>query len=99
MVRVALPGRGVAQLGSAPAWGAGGRWFKSSRPDHTYRPVRAASPTPAGRRRERISFGGRRDVPSLGGGPRAGLPGRRAPRRRAARALVAALAATGARRR
>src|SRR5438046_1611862 len=28
------PGRGVAQLGSAPAWGAGGRWFKSSRPDH-----------------------------------------------------------------
>ena len=28
------PGRGVAQPGSAPAWGAGGRWFKSSRPDH-----------------------------------------------------------------
>ena len=26
--------RGVAQLGSAPASGAGGRWFKSSRPDH-----------------------------------------------------------------
>ena len=26
--------RGVAQLGSAPAWGAGGRRFKSSRPDH-----------------------------------------------------------------
>jgi hypothetical protein len=26
--------RGVAQPGSAPAWGAGGRWFKSSRPDH-----------------------------------------------------------------
>ena len=25
--------RGVAQLGSAPASGAGGRWFKSSRPD------------------------------------------------------------------
>ena len=25
--------RGVAQLGSAPALGAGGRWFKSSRPD------------------------------------------------------------------
>ena len=25
--------RGVAQLGSAPAWGAGGRWFKSSLPD------------------------------------------------------------------
>jgi len=26
--------RDVAQLGSAPALGAGGRWFKSSRPDH-----------------------------------------------------------------
>ena len=26
-------GRGVAQLGSAPAWGAGGRWFESSHPD------------------------------------------------------------------
>src|SRR5258705_13509050 len=26
--------RGVAQPGSAPAWGAGGRRFKSSRPDH-----------------------------------------------------------------
>ena len=25
--------RGVAQPGSAPALGAGGRWFKSSRPD------------------------------------------------------------------
>ena len=25
--------RGVAQSGSAPALGAGGRWFKSSRPD------------------------------------------------------------------
>src|SRR2546425_6313286 len=29
-----LRDRGVAQLGSAPASGAGGRWFKSSRPDH-----------------------------------------------------------------
>ena len=27
-------GRGVAQPGSAPAWGAGGRKFESSRPDH-----------------------------------------------------------------
>ena len=27
--------RGVAQPGSAPASGAGGRWFKSSRPDHS----------------------------------------------------------------
>ena len=26
--------RGVAQPGSAPAWGAGGRQFKSGRPDH-----------------------------------------------------------------
>ena len=26
--------RGVAQSGSAPALGAGGRWFESSRPDH-----------------------------------------------------------------
>ncbi len=25
--------RGVAQPGSAPAWGVGRRWFKSSRPD------------------------------------------------------------------
>ncbi len=28
-----MPRRGVAQPGSAPASGAGGRWFKSSRPD------------------------------------------------------------------
>ena len=27
--------RGVAQPGSASVWGTGGRWFKSSRPDHT----------------------------------------------------------------
>ena len=27
--------RGVAQPGSAPALGAGGRWFESSRPDHS----------------------------------------------------------------
>src|SRR5690348_13282208 len=27
--------RGVAQPGSAPALGAGGRWFKSNRPDQT----------------------------------------------------------------
>ena|SRR5450432_2586225 len=33
-------GRGVAQPGSAPAWGAGGRKFESSRPDHyRLRPV------------------------------------------------------------
>src|SRR5215217_4098673 len=25
--------RGVAQSGSAPEWGSGGRWFESSRPD------------------------------------------------------------------
>jgi hypothetical protein len=29
-------GRGVAQPGSALAWGASGRWFKSSRPDHCF---------------------------------------------------------------
>ena len=28
-----MSGRGVAQPGSAPALGAGGRWFESSRPD------------------------------------------------------------------
>jgi hypothetical protein len=28
------PRRGVAQFGSALAWGARGRWFESSRPDH-----------------------------------------------------------------
>jgi hypothetical protein len=31
---VVLKCRGVAQPGSAPALGAGGRWFESSRPDH-----------------------------------------------------------------
>src|SRR5438045_9755979 len=29
------PGRGVAQPGSASHWGCGGRWFESSRPDHS----------------------------------------------------------------
>ena len=29
-------GRGVAQFGSAPEWGSGGRWFESSRPDQTH---------------------------------------------------------------
>ena len=28
--------RGVAQSGSAPEWGSGGRWFESSRPDHPH---------------------------------------------------------------
>ena len=32
-----FPGRGVAQPGSALAWGASGRWFKSSRPDQLCR--------------------------------------------------------------
>ena len=31
---LAIHCRGVAQPGSAPALGAGGRWFESSRPDH-----------------------------------------------------------------
>lgn len=30
-----IPSRSVAQHGSAPALGAGGRWFESSRSDHT----------------------------------------------------------------
>src|SRR5437868_5750011 len=30
------PGRGVAQPGSASHWGCGGRWFESSRPDHSF---------------------------------------------------------------
>ena len=34
-----IQGRGVAQLGSAPALGAGGRWFESSRPDQFSRGV------------------------------------------------------------
>ena len=44
--------RGVAQPGSAPALGAGGRWFESSRPDHFPRfrtrvtPAMASQPTP-----------------------------------------------------
>ena len=32
-----IPGRGVAQPGSASHWGCGGRWFESSRPDHFIR--------------------------------------------------------------
>jgi methylenetetrahydrofolate reductase (NADPH) len=31
---ISTQSRGVAQPGSAPALGAGGRWFESSRPDH-----------------------------------------------------------------
>ena len=41
---VSISRRGVAQPGSAPALGAGGRRFKSSRPDHlqvTHHPVPA----------------------------------------------------------
>ncbi len=30
--------RGVAQPGSAPEWGSGGRWFESSRPDQISKP-------------------------------------------------------------
>ena len=32
--------RGVAQPGSAPAWGAGGRQFESGRPDHCREPMK-----------------------------------------------------------
>src|SRR4030095_11243164 len=38
--------RGVAQPGSAPALGAGGRWFESSRPDHPLTFVRVWSARP-----------------------------------------------------
>jgi hypothetical protein len=38
--------RGVAQPGSAPDWGSGGRWFKSSRPDHFPRCERAPDRVP-----------------------------------------------------
>ncbi len=31
--------RDVAQLGSAPLWGSGGRGFKSRRPDHRRDPL------------------------------------------------------------
>ncbi len=31
---IVTTGRGVAQPGSAPQWGCGGRRFESSRPDH-----------------------------------------------------------------
>ena len=33
-------GRGVAQPGSAPQWGCGGREFESPRPDQIYRRIR-----------------------------------------------------------
>ena len=32
-IPVARLSRGVAQSGSAPGWGPGGRWFESSLPD------------------------------------------------------------------
>ena len=50
MVRVQYTiSRGVAQPGSAPAWGAGGRVFESHRPDHFFsneRPSRSKSIEP-----------------------------------------------------
>ena len=36
---LAYTNRGVAQLGSALAWGARGRWFESSLPDQNHRYV------------------------------------------------------------
>src|SRR5262245_38496017 len=54
-MRSSVPsGRGVAQPGSAPAWGAGGRWFKSSRPDHFSRSRHLHGPP---RRRPRSNLG------------------------------------------
>ena len=50
--------RGVAQLGSAPASGAGGRKFKSSRPDHALvlhrRPFSAVVVSPPRSQRARL---------------------------------------------
>ncbi len=40
--------RGVAQSGSAPVWGTGGRGFKSRRPDHTSRTKRPRRSVRAG---------------------------------------------------
>src|SRR4028119_2162853 len=37
-------GRGVAQPGSASHWGCGGRWFESSRPDHSFLPPPSPRP-------------------------------------------------------
>ena len=45
-VRRLQHGRGVAQPGSAPQWGCGGRRFKSSRPDQL--PTKNRLPHPAG---------------------------------------------------
>ncbi len=41
--------RDVAQPGSAPAWGVGGRRFKSARPDHFYLETHKTRPWPGGR--------------------------------------------------
>ena len=48
-VIVGLSGRGVAQPGSAPAWGAGGRQFESGRPDHLKRKRRGDERNPSPR--------------------------------------------------
>ena len=68
--------RGVAQPGSAPALGAGGRGFESRRPDHRSclleREIDARGPAsaraaPAGRRRSRCACVQRDDVNVAGG--------------------------------
>src|SRR5208337_4208141 len=46
-VQYAMWCRGVAQSGSAPAWGAGGRVFESHRPDHFHQRRAAAQSGPA----------------------------------------------------
>ncbi len=61
--------RDVAQLGSAPASGAGGRWFKSSRPDHS-----SSFPfntRPGGQRPERGAAAGQKMRKSAVTGPSA----------------------------
>ena len=50
-----IPSRGVAQFGSAPAWGVGGRWFKSSLPDQSDNRARKRRPV---RPRKRPRFWG-----------------------------------------
>ena len=58
--------RGVAQPGSAPEWGSGGRWFKSSRPDQAV--VSRASAACMGRARMRRAAASNRAAPCAASG-------------------------------
>jgi hypothetical protein len=57
-------GRGVAQPGSAPALGAGGRWFESSRPDHF-----SSSGVPRGFHAQLVRFFSSGPAPYVSTGP------------------------------